>query len=105
MKYSSPPQRIPIGLLALPTELIVEIMTHLDRVGLESFSGLLHIPLAGAVQYSCSPNMISPREPKGMRSMSVFDLRQTRSLINIVDIVGMELLNDTLISKIVDVLS
>jgi hypothetical protein len=99
VKYSAKPKGCPMGLLGLPTELIIEIMTLLDRVGLESFSGLLHITLAGVVQYSCSPNMISPREPKGMRSMSVFDLRQTRSLINIVDIVGMELLNDTLISE------
>jgi hypothetical protein len=98
-------QRCPFGLLGLPTELIIEIMTHLDRVGLESFSELVHIPLTGVVQYAYGPNVISPREPKGMRSMSLSDLSDSRSIINIVDIVGMELLNDTLISEMCKALS
>jgi hypothetical protein len=91
--------------LGLPTELIIEIMTHLDRVGLESLPELLHIPLAGVVQYASGQNVVSPRERKGMRSMSLSDLSDNRSIINIVDIVGMELLNNTLISEMCKALS
>jgi hypothetical protein len=105
MKCSTTQQRCPIGLLGLPTELIIEIMTHLDRVGLESFSELIHIPLARVVQYAYGPNVVSPTEPKGMRSMSLSDLSDNRCIINIVDIVGMELLNDSLISEMCEALS
>jgi hypothetical protein len=86
-------------------ELIIEIMTHLDRVGLESFSGLLHTPLRGLVQYATGPNVVSPREHKGIRSMSLSDLDQHPSMINIIDIVGMESMSDTQISELCKALS
>jgi hypothetical protein len=86
-------------------ELIIEIMTHLDRVGLESFLDVLDIPLPGVVQYAPGPNVVSPREHKGVRSMSLSDLDQHPSIINIVNIVGIESMSDTLISEMCKALS
>jgi hypothetical protein len=105
MKFPTKPKGFPIGPLGLPTELIIKIMTHLDPVGLESFSELVYIPLSGVVQYGYGPNVVAPREPKGMRSLSLSDLNHNRCSINIVDIVGMDLLNDTLISEMCEALS
>jgi hypothetical protein len=53
--------KMPLGLLGSPMELIREIMTHLERVALESFTELLDIPLAGVVQYA-TEYAVSPRE-------------------------------------------
>jgi hypothetical protein len=101
-KFTTRPQRWPNGLLSLPTELIVEIMTHLDRVDLEPFLDIVDFPLEGVVQYVSGPSAgFLGRNHKGMRkirSMSLADLHQCCSMINIVDIVGMESVNDALTS-------
>jgi hypothetical protein len=55
LRLTKTAERSPIWLFELPMELIIEIMTHFDRVGLESLIALLNIPLPGMVQYVMEP--------------------------------------------------
>jgi hypothetical protein len=81
-------------------------MTHLDRVDLESFLNLVDFPLAGVVQYATDPGaVLSGKGNEGILSVSLDDLNQSYSMINIVDIVGMDSVNDALISQMCKALS
>jgi hypothetical protein len=100
-----PDQRRPLVLLGLPLELIIEIMTHLDRMGLESLMDLLDIPLPGVLQYASVPHDIFPGRNRAMRPLSLADLAQSYSRIKIVDIVGMKSMNDIKVSEMCKALS
>jgi hypothetical protein len=98
-------QRCPLGLLSMPLELIIEIMTYLDRVSLESLMELLDTPFPGVLQYVTVPSAIFQGRNRGMKPLSLADLVQSYSKINIVDIVGMKSLNDIQISQMCEALS
>jgi tRNA-binding EMAP/Myf-like protein len=99
-------ERSPMWVFELPMELIIEIMAHLDRVGLESLIALLNIPLPGVFQYVME-SYFERRPGKGglIKQLSLDDLEQNYSKINIVDIVGLESMNSTKISKVCKALS
>jgi hypothetical protein len=106
MQQLKVPGKCSKSLLHLPTELIIEVMIHLERVDLESFLNLVDFPLQGVVQYATGPGTeLSGNENKETMSVSLDDLNQSYSMINIVDIVGMDSVNDALISQMCKALS
>jgi hypothetical protein len=85
-------------------ELIIEIMTHLDRVGVECLVDLLDRPLPGVVQYVIGPYyMLSSELSNWIERVHLDKLNDSKPIcmISLVDFIGIDYLGPSDISEMI----